>query len=244
MALPKNREAVQKILDELEPQILGQEQGGFTCNCGAVHSLAGIAVEIDPAGDTYPGQETLWRLWSVGIKPHDGSQPWSCSLSFFMNADKLDVMFKRYFGDQEEEGPLYQLEIDRADRVHADLPPAVRIQENDSQIRFSFSWGREQDAARELDKLYKSNPRRMHAGSRSFKHTVSLLVAIQPEVYRGGPDPELPYESTWHLDYEMALKHAAEVANYIFFQNMDSILDWRGKVITNADVVFMKAGVN
>lgn len=243
MALPKNRQAVQALLRELEPRILGREHEGMTCNCGAVHCGAAVAESIDPAGDTYPGQEALWYLWSVRMKAHGEGSDWNCGLSFFMDVDELDAMFRRYFGDQNGGDYPYRLEVDGASRVHEKMPAAVRIQENDNQIRFSFSWGREQDTAGQLDKLYNSNPRRMPAGSEAFKRVVTLLGSIQPEVYRGGPDPELPHESRWHLDYSTALKHAAAVANHIFFQNMGSTYDRRGAVHTNADVVFMKVGV-
>lgn len=240
MALPKNRKAVKELMKELGTRILGKEQEGLTCKCGAVHCGAAIAVAIKPAGDTYPGQETKWQLWSVHMKAHGEGSDWSCGLSFFMDADELDAMFKRCFGDQKEEEGSYKLKVDGADRVYANLPAAVSIQENDKQMRFSFSWGREQDTAEQLNNLYRSNPLRMPAGSQAFMQVVSLLEAIQPEVYRGGPDPELAHESAWHLNYNTALVHARAIANHIFFQNMGVTYDWRGEARTSTRIVFMK----
>lgn len=240
MALPKNRQAVQELLRELEPMILGKEHEGFTCDCGAIHSGAAKAVAIDPAGDTYPGQEILWYMWRVDMQAHDKGSDWSCGLSSFLDADELKTMFKRYFGEQEREESPYNLKVDGADRVHANLSAAVRVQENDSQIRFSFSWGREQDIAIQLGAIDRRNSRRKPAGSEAFLNIVNLLGNIQPEVYHGGPDPELAHESKWHLQYKPVLEEASSVANHIFFQNIGSTTDYRGKVCTSADVVFMK----
>jgi hypothetical protein len=243
MALAKNRQAVQELIKELEPLILGREREGFSCGCGAIHCGTAVAEAIIPAGDSYPGQETMWYLWSVQMKTHGEGSDWSCGLSFFVESNELEAMFNRYFGDQKEEEQSYKIEVDGADRVYEGLPAAVRINENDDQIRFSFSWGREQDTAKLLDKLYGNNPRRMPAGSEAYIRIVSLLEAIQLEVYRGGPDPELPHESKWHLDYKSALARALEIANHIFFQNMGKTYDWRGEAYTNTDVVFMKHSV-
>jgi hypothetical protein len=238
MALPKNRQAVQQLLRELEPRVLGKEHQGLSCNCGAAHCAAAVAERIKPGGDSYPGQETNWALWSVDMKAHNGSD-WSCGLSFFVEADELRAMFDRYFGEQNGTERPYKLDIDGANRVHAKLPIAVRIQENDDQIRFCFDWGREQSAAEQLHGL----TRRLSAGSQAYERVVSLLKGFQPQIYRGGPDPELSHESTWLLDYHAALARASEVANHIFFQGGGSTSDHRGTVYTDLDVVFMKREV-
>lgn len=240
MALPKNRQAVQELLKELEPRIIGKEREGFSCNCGAVHCDTAVADEIRPAGDSYPGQETCWAIWSVHMKAHGQGSSWSCGLSAFIEADELDAMFSRYFGDQDEGECAYKLAVDGETRVRAALPVAVRIQENDSQMRFSFSWGREQRAAERLEALQSIVRRRLPAGSEAYLRVVSILEAIRPEIYRGGPDPELPHESTWHLDYDASLRRAAATAHHVFFQNGESFSDHQGTVYTRVDVVFMK----
>lgn len=105
MALQKNRQIVVKLLRVLEPRVLGQKRTGFSCNCGAISYGPAEAVCIDPAGDTYPGQETLWSLWSVRMSPHlenTGTHDYSIGLDAFIPAKELKAMFKRYFDDQED----------------------------------------------------------------------------------------------------------------------------------------------
>jgi len=217
MALPKNRPAVQALMKELEPRILGREREGFTCGCGAVKCGATIADNIMPGGDNYPGQEVSWPIWSVRMRTHETSS-WSCGLSEFIDRDELDAMFKRYFGEPAVFVEMYRPDVSGYDRVSMDLPAAVRIQENDSQIRFSFDWGREQYTSEEIYDLYRMNGHEFPVNSEAYIRVVALLEAIEPEVYLGGPDPELPYESTWHLDYVGSLQRAAVESNYMFFQ--------------------------
>ncbi|HET6746958.1 MAG TPA: hypothetical protein VFH06_02535 [Candidatus Saccharimonadales bacterium] len=240
MALPKNRQAVQALLKELEPRVLGKERPGFSCNCGVVHCPTAVAEKIEPGGDNYPGQETNWALWSVSMKAHAGSN-WSCGLSFFVEADELEAMFARHFGDQSDIEYPYSLSTNGKDRVYAQLSAAVRIQENDEQIRFCFDWGREQETAEYLKEYW--NSRRVPAGTEAYRRIVSLLEDLQPETYRGGPDPELPHESTWLLDYRTALVRASKEANHIFLQGGGSFTDHRGTVYTDLDVAFMRREV-
>lgn len=239
MALKKNRKKVRAILKALEPRILGKELPGMTCSCGAVHCGDAVAERIDPGGDSYPGQETQWALWSVRMKAHDGGSDWSCGLSFFVEADELRELFSRHFGNDKGENP-YQLPISGADRVHKGLPAAVRIKENDHQIRFCVDWGREQEIARQLEELLQKNPRRIDRQSSAFMAIVTLLEQLNPEQYLGGPPPELPSESTWHLDFFGKLEEAAGSAREIFTQNSGRSISWRGSVYTNADVAFVK----
>lgn len=85
MPLSKNQQAVRALVAELEPRILGQEKPGWSCNCGAHQHGAAIAVRVLPAGDTYPGQETEWYLWTVQMRdPHttpEGDYSYSIGVS-------------------------------------------------------------------------------------------------------------------------------------------------------------------
>jgi hypothetical protein len=246
VALPENRQAVLSLLNELNPRILGLTHPAMSCGCGAVHGGAATAVKIDPAGDEYPGQETLWYLWSVEMKATNGGHDWSCGLTQFIDADEVKALFERHFGKQkrdESKGP-YRPEVDGVERVHAGLPAAVRIMENDKQIRFAFSWGREQEAAATIEKVFEIGPRRLQAATKAFELVTRLLSGLEPETYRGGPEPELPFESKWLLDYQSALEQAKVGANHIFFQNLGYHRDARGSVFEHGDVVFMKVAVN
>jgi len=102
MALPQNKQAVLKLLDILEPRILGQEQKGFSCGCGAVHCDDAVAVEIIPSGNRYPGQETKWYLWSVNMEAKNGGSGWSCDLSFFIDPKELVSLLKQFFEDADK----------------------------------------------------------------------------------------------------------------------------------------------
>lgn len=241
MALPQNRKAVLAILDIIEPRILGKTHEGFTCSCGEIHCTAATAVEVEPAGDSYPGQEKHWYLWSVKMAAEEGHSGWSCGISEFIDSKELKDLFERHFTDQsDDEGVQYRLATREDDRVHAGLPAAVRINENRDQIRFSISLGREQEFYELLLKATDDSPRRMPAGSHAFNNIVALMRSIIPETYLGGPEPELPFESTWHLDYESTLNIAAKNANHIFLQGGSSVSDYRGSIYTGIDIVFMK----
>lgn len=246
MALPKNRQAVLAILEELKPRIIGQSRPGWSCNCGAIHAGPAVAVNIDPAGDEYPGQETQWYLWMVRMSEHPDNPldySYGCGLSEFVEAKELDALFKRYFGPARDEEYPYHLEISGDDRVHQGLLPAVRILENDQQIRFCFDWGRRQDAAAQLDKIFLQSTQRIPAKSGEFAKAFAVLNVLDPETYIGGPEPELPFESKWRTDYAQALHEARNLATHMFFQGVGSTSVHRGNVYTHMDVVFMKVPV-
>lgn len=248
MALPQNRKAIVSILEEISPRIIGQRHGGFTCNCGAVHSDPGIVNEIEPAGDSYPGQEVLWFLWRVGVRHHPEDSTnrsgFSCGLSEFIPAEELVQIFEKHFGKDPKETYPYNLTFAGQERFHLGMKAAVCIKENDHQIRFSFDWGADQHIAHLLNKIEeKMTTRRSLNGSSVFEEIFNLLNTFSPSVYRGGPDPELPFESIWHLDYQTALA-VARKANHVFLQCGGSFYDHRGSVQTNGDVVFMKYHLN
>lgn len=248
MALPKNRKAVEAILAEISPRIIGQKSDGFKCNCGAVHAGPATATAVVPAGGTYPGQEVFWYLWTVQMSYHPEDPKsiggWSWGISNYIPREELEEMFARHFGPDPEDVNLYQLEVSGADRFYHKLPVAVSIQETESQIRFSFDWGIEQDFAVYLNAVEKLSPGRIQNSHFHFNELVKQLGTLNPKVYLGGPDPELPFEPKWWTDYASALKYAAGIANHIFFQIGGTSTDRRGTVQTNGDVVFMKLPVN
>ena len=246
MALPQNRKAVVGILEEVTPRILGQERPGWSCNCGCLSHGPAVAVSIDPAGDSYPGQEVQWCVWSVSMEPKDDSckgSGYSVGLSDFIPSEELDEIFLRHFGPNPDQQDLtFMLSLSGAERVHLRQVPAVRIKDNDIQTRFCFDWGLAQDFASQLSVIKANTPRRIPAGDRTFKRIVEHLRTLDPVVYRGGPDPELPFESKWLLDYQKALS-LAEKADHILFQNSGSQSDHRGTVQTGSHIVFMKVPV-
>jgi hypothetical protein len=247
MALPHNRKAVVSILGELKPRIIGKELPGFSCSCGAIKHDPATAVEVEPAGNSYPGQEELWFLWQVRMSHHPENPSildgYSVGLSRFVPLEELEKLFSAHFGENPRGENPYTLEVDGAERVHQGLPAAVRISEDGLQFRFAFDWGREQEVARELESVCQSSPPRIPAGTEAFARIIQLLRELRPEVYRGGPDPELPTENSWHLNYQEALNAAEAQANHVFFQNTTTTIDWRGGIFARADVVFMKVEV-
>jgi hypothetical protein len=80
--------------------------------------------------------------------------------------------------------------------------------------------------------------------SDDYTRVLSVLETIRPEIYRGGPDPELAFESKWHLDYVAALACVKVVAHHVFFQNRAETYSKSGVVYSGLDVVFMKYAVN
>ncbi len=104
MPLPEHADAVQAIIKELEPKVLGKTRGGITCNCGCVSFPPGVVVAIQPGGSRYPGQEVHWIMWSLILEPQPGEtgNNWSCGIDYFVSTDELEELFTRYFGDKEQ----------------------------------------------------------------------------------------------------------------------------------------------
>ena len=100
MPLPENFKAVRELKEVLEPLIIGRELSGWSCCCGAITVADAIAVEIRPAGDIYPGQETQYVLWTVKMepKPGDNRPGWSCGISQFVPSEELKELFAQHFG--------------------------------------------------------------------------------------------------------------------------------------------------
>ncbi len=237
MALPKNRKAVQALLSQLERLILGKKVAGSFCDDTIQHGDA-VAVAIIPTGDTNPGQEIKWHLWLVKMETHKSGYLYS-GLSLFVKPAVLDEMFDAYFAGQLPENP-YRLDIDGAERVYLELPIAVCISENSEVLRFSFSFGREQKFAQKLDEACWNHHSYVPSRSNDFQTLLRLLEGIKPTVYRGGADPELPYESEWLLDYKVALE-IAKKAKFVLIQCASYVDNQHGQALTNGCVVFVKA---
>ncbi len=236
--LPQNREKVMELLNILTPLVIGKRREGFTCNCGAVHCGPGVAISIEPAGNEYSGQEAFWFVWRVNIQA-DETEDWSCGLSDFVAAHELDKMFDDRFGNRMEYDNPYQIEPSGSDRVHEDLPPAVRIHETDAGIFFNIDWGRDQKIAVIVDGLGRVGPQRAPATSEKFQYLLEILERLEPVVYPGGPEPVMPFEVAWILDYQEALSKARVADHVCGFGGM-SCGDHRGFVIAETRFAFIK----
>lgn len=247
MALPKNRKGVLALLAIFNQRILGQTRPAMGCNCGAIHHGPATAVEIIPGGDEYPGQETNPVLWSVHMSEHPevkGEYSYSYCLSEFIDYEELEQLFNEYLGGNRSEINPYRLDISGSARIDFHLGTAVRIKDNDRQTRFSFDWGADQVFAKKFSQVVsdaerKSGRRILHTQS-GYRDIVELLRSISPEIYKGGPDPELPFESNWLLDYQSAITSAVKSANHIFIQNSGSMINQDGEFSLSMDVVFAK----
>lgn len=96
--LTQNIESVAQLKAELEPLVLGKFVKGSSCNCGCIQVGDGIATEIEPAGNQYPGQEIYWYLWCVKVQTQDDHY-W-IGLSEFIPTCELEALFQRYFEGQ------------------------------------------------------------------------------------------------------------------------------------------------
>jgi hypothetical protein len=243
MVLASNRPAVMAILSEIEPRILGKPYPGFACHCGAIHHGPGVAVRIYPGGDDHPGQETAHWTWVVEISHHPEEPAsvydYSVSLTEFIPEKDLAELFSRHFNIKQSEKNPYGPKVDGAERVWKDLPSAVRIKDNSSQTRFCFDWGREQATAKILNKFFKDT-RFISSANCEFTAIITLLRALKPEVYIGGPAPVLPFESSWLLDYSFVLDMVAGKADRVFMQCVCTSGDSRGTCVTAGHIVFMK----
>jgi len=245
MALPQNRKAVMAILEEISPRIIGRRHRGFTCSCGAIHADPGVVTAIEPAGDDYPGQEVCWAVWSVQIRHHPEDPKdmngFGCGLSEYLPVEVIKAIFAKHFGPNPDRDNPFELPIHGEKRVRAGLPLAVRIQNNNERIRFCFDWGRDQDIAVALNMIERGlTSQRCPNESADFEKIFNFLKSIDsPVVYQGGPEPELPFESTWLLDYGKALD-IAKKTNHVFLSVGGCYISHGVIEQTNGDVVFMK----
>lgn len=118
------------------------------------------------------------------------------------------------------------------------LSSAVRISENDTQIRFCFSWGKEQVTAKQLESVFLKT---LQSDDRDLLNYVFyLLKQLKPEVYVGGPNPILPTEPKWHLAFQEALLIAKNLCLSVSIQNIGSSYNSNVGGKSNTAVVFVK----
>jgi len=220
MALPINRAAVNALLEQLEPLVLNKAHKGYRCNCGRCSAGRSKAEAIIPGGNSYPGQETLWSLWNVRMKCLERGKSWLCGLNTFVDGEEINEMFIHYFGPRyrQDDNP-YKLEFSSQRRMAAGFKSAVRVEETASHrsINFYFDWGVEQSTPANLRRYFN---RLITPADTPFNDVVAQLTLLQPSLYRGGPDPELPFESTWLLNYRAAINRA-RMASAVLFQNIE-----------------------
>jgi hypothetical protein len=213
MALPKNRAAVKAIYDLITPRILGQELPASGCSCGCISHGPAVAVKVIPDGDSMPGYE-VQPWWSVRMaqhpeKPTRGQQGiYYVDINCFIPRSELEVLFEHHFGKNPKITHDYKLPIAGESRWKAGLNVAVSIRDNEELLTFDFDWGREQAIAKKLGEIADTAPKRILAGSEPFQQVLKLLSKLNPDVYAGGPEPELPFESYWLTNYQEALQRA------------------------------------
>ncbi len=247
MALPKNRQGVLELLKIFNARILGQTRPAMGCSCGQIHYGAATAVEIVPAGDDYPGQETHPVLWSVHMSEHPDiavEYSYGCGLSEFIEYEELQKLFNEHLGTNRSEQNPYRLFINGIDRVDCNLRAAVRIMDNANQTRFCFDWGADQELAQRLMEIINSAESRsgrniLHTQP-EFRDIVHELQGINPAIYKGGPDPKHRFESNWLLNYHAAIIATVKLADHIFVQNCGSVINKNGRFLVSADIVFAK----
>lgn len=247
MALPKNRQGVLALLKIFNERILGQTRPAMGCNCGQIHFGEATAVEVVPGGDEYPGQETHPVLWSVHMSEHPdiaGEYSYGCGLGEFIEYEELEKLFNEHLGTNRSEKNPYRLPIDGIDRVDCNLRAAVRIMDNANQTRFCFDWGADQELAQRLMEIINSaeslSGRNILPTQHAFRDIIRELQAINPAVYKGGPDPELHFESRWLLNYQAAIIADVKLSDHIFVQNCGSVINRNGRFLVSTDIVFAK----
>ncbi len=222
MALPANRKHVTQLLEILKPRIIGQVCDGQR------------AIDIIPGGNSYPGDEVLSSSWSVALDSGN-----SAGLSCLIDCSELESLFKKHFDSTKVPNNPYRLEVSGGMRVSFSLPVALSIWETKKQIRFCFDWGKDYEKGMEVlgsRKSFKSIP---HASSR-FSKMIKSMKTLEPMIYAGGPEPELPFEYQWLTDYHDALA-IAEAAKEAFFQNLCGGSEIKAGCFYSYDLAFMKS---
>lgn len=230
MALPKNRDKVLRILDELEPKILGKVLNGYT------------AIEIIPGGDRHPGSEVFWNTWVVVMRKGVVGQEvyMHKTLGEFPDAislKELDELFLREFVviTLNDADAMRYDPPDEALSVRAGLEPSVCIMENAKLIMFRFSWGREQVLAKLLDEIGRRQTTIL-SSNELFATILDSLRQMPVKVYLGGPEPEHSFESYWLIDYQRALQTAQNTKNLI----VSTGPTLNGREVLSAEVTFNK----
>jgi len=100
------QERAQELKTILEPMVLGKRLPAWRCNCGALGCGEAEAVEIEPAGGSYPYQIGLWYVWAVHMRSADSERDYdySVGLSSFLSSDYLDALFADKFAGLDTDG--------------------------------------------------------------------------------------------------------------------------------------------
>ncbi len=198
----ENRRRVQDILELVRPRVVGQGTRDF------------VATDVDPGDDAYPGHEMDWASWSVHTRGTEtDSTHLILGLSYFIAMEELNRIFESHFGAQEavwarrRSDPRYRLEVVGVERALAQLPMAVAIQDRREFTRFLIEWGANQKEAQEFKQLYEElHLAKIGGGNQNHRNVISRLQTLQPLVYARGPEPVLPFESNWLINYPDALQ--------------------------------------
>ncbi len=211
--LPENRKSVLAIIKELTPLIIGKKVEGFECNCGCVKADGGTASRIDPGGDSYPGQETNWFLWSVDVAcPETNKIVHSRDLTHFMPVVEIDAMFEKHFGNDEaiiqgrvKAGEVYNFPNCKNLPV-SKRPQMCKVRDNDRFTSITMEWGANQIHGKIVNEVSCTGTS-FNAGTPLYKKLLEILNNQKLNVIIGGPRPELPqYESRWLSNWPDVLK--------------------------------------
>jgi hypothetical protein len=214
---PENRKAVSTLLATLEPQILGKQQVGFRCNCGAIHfgpaTAVGINVPEDRAGDESNFIYWTVRMAEIGNELHS----YNVGLTTFVSGFVLERLFQSFFGDRKQATELaqldtrYRLAVHGYERALQQLPLAVAIKDTDKERSFFIDWGEAQSTAN----LFKQMWRYSYSNEApEYQVFLGVMGILKPVVYARGPVPVLPFERVWLLDYQQAVSQLADKGKY------------------------------
>jgi hypothetical protein len=219
MALPENRNAVAAIHKHLHHVLVGHRYAPKP----EMHLMPGQTVFLIPPGDDYPGQEVQWELWTLLVREY-GARPevpydYQVSITEFLAPSYLDELFESHFGKDIKPIPNpYIPEVVGVERVLEYLPMTVAAKDNEWHTKLFIHWGDESEAAREVtETLNRALICTISVIDASYAHILDTLKSLQPEVFRGGPDPELPFESRWLLDYTEIMNLLSE-PNYHYVE--------------------------
>ena len=243
--LAENRKKVMELLVELTPLVIGKRSPERSCGCGCISHGPAMALSIEPGGRDRSGGEALWHFWSVRMHCQEtGKSLYGTGLDEFIPVETVRTIFAKYFPDNFDGKSPYDLLSSGYKRIEAGLAAAVRISDNNFQTRVSFDWGTDQIIASEIHQLYQEHGR-IAKGTKAFERLSSLLYAIKPTVYAGGPDPVLLFENAWLMDYKLALVtcQVGERYRYVFFQNLGKGFERDSAHYSHCDVVFSKLGL-
>ncbi len=144
-------------------------------------------------------------------------------------------------GDPDED--QFDLALSEEDRIAQRLHAAVRAEEDEIRICFSFDWGIDQFHGGIVGQISRTGPHRIPNDHEQYHTLVRVLARLNPEIFQDESNPGLQAGTTPPMNYQQALERAAQVADHVFFHDLCESGPDDAKLYIRAEVEFVKVPI-